>query len=295
MGICQNCLYRNTLNQEKIDLMKRLLPCFLQALLLVCLLVANATAQDESPNKDESSKRDVSELSVDELRTYGELKEHLKNKMRAYTARYRAAASKEDKMEVFKTRPSIDVYRPLLSKLVAEGTEEEADKILTWWWHGERGKKDAPLMSKLLVEHHSKAKMLTKFVPRFGWDLSPAQAEPLFRKVLEATDVDAVKATTSFSLLDLLSKKAKTAEGKEAELLQAEIESLSKSIKTEYAEFTDLVGTPFGERLEGIEFSRKLAIGKPVPDIVGSDLDGVEFKLSDYKDNVVMVSFWGQW
>ena len=132
--------------------MKRLLPCFLQALLLVCLLVANATAQDESPNKDESSKRDVSELSVDELRTYGELKEHLKNKMRAYTARYRAAASKEDKMEVVKTRPSVDVYRPLLSKFVAEGTEEEADKILTWWWHGERGKKDAPLMSKLLVE-----------------------------------------------------------------------------------------------------------------------------------------------
>ena len=125
--------------------MKRLLPCCLQALLFVCLLVANATAQDESSNKDESSKRDVSELSVDELRTYGELKEHLKNKMRAYTARYRAA-SKEDKMEVFKTRPSIDVYRPLLSKFVAEGTERklikfwlgggtanEVKKMLHWW------------------------------------------------------------------------------------------------------------------------------------------------------------------
>ena len=280
--------------------MKRLLPCFLQALLLVCLLVANATAQDESPNKDiapnkeESAKRNVSELSIEELQNFAEFKEHLKTKMRAYTARYRTA-SKEDKMDIFKTRPSTEVYRPLLSKLVAEGTEEEAEKILTWWWHGERGKKNAPLMSKLLVDHHIEAKMLTKFVPRFGWDLSPSQAEPLFRKVLEETNVDAVKATTSFSLLELLSKKVKTVEGKEAELLQAEIESLSKSIKTEYAEFTDLVGTPLGERLEGIEFSKKLAIGKPVPDIVGSDLDGVEFKLSDYKDNVVMVSFWGQW
>ena len=96
MGICQNCLYRNALNQEKIDLMKRLLPCFLQALLLVCLLVANATAQDESPNKDESSKRDVSELSVDELRTYGELKEHLKNKMRAYTCLLYTSPSPRD-------------------------------------------------------------------------------------------------------------------------------------------------------------------------------------------------------
>ena len=274
--------------------MNRLLPCFLQALLLACLLVTNATAQDESPNKEESSKRDVSELSIDELRTYDEFKEHLGIKTRAYIARYRAA-SKEDKIKVFKTRPSYAVYRPLLSKLVAEGTAEEADKILTWWWHGERGKTDAPLMSQLLVDHHSKAEMLTKFVPRFGWDLSPAKAEPLFRRVLEATNVEAVKATTTFSLLNLLFKKAKTVEGKEAELLQAEIESLSKSIKTKYAKYTDLVGTPLGERLEGIEFSRKLAIGKPVPDIVGSDLDGVDFKLSDYEGNVVMISFWGRW
>ena len=274
--------------------MNRRLPCFLQALLLVCLLVANGTAQDESPNKDESSKRDVSKLSIEELRDFAEFREHFGVKMRAYTARFRAA-SKEDKGEVFKTRPSVEEYRPLLSKLIAEGTEEEADKIVTWWWHGERGKKAAPLMSQLLVDHHSEAEMLTKFVPRFGWALSPAKAEPLFRKVLEATNVEAVKAATSFSLLELLSKKVKTAEGKEAELLQAEIESLSKSIKTEYAEFTDLVGTPLGERLEGIEFSKNLAIGNPVPDIFGSDLDGVEFKLSDYKDKVVMVSFWGRW
>ena len=274
--------------------MKRLLPCCLQALLLVCLLVANGSAQDESSNKDESSKRDVSKLSIEELRDFEEMKKHSRIAMRAYTARYRAA-SREGKAEVFRARPSSEVYHPLLSKLVAEGTEEEANEILTWWWHGTRGKRDAELMSQLIVDHHIDAKMLTKFVPRFGWDLTPAKAEPLFRRVLEATNVEAVKATTTFSLFQLLSKKAKTVEGKEAELLQAEIESLSKSIKSEYAEYTDLVGTPFGERLEGIEFSKKLAIGNPVPDIAGSDLDGVEFKLSDYKDNVVMVSFWGQW
>ena len=150
-------------------------------------------------------------------------------------------------------------------------------------------------MSQLLIDHHSEAKMLTKFAPRMRWDLAPEKAEPLLRRVLEATSVDSVKATTSFSLLELLFAKAETAEGEAAELLQAEIESPSKSIKTEYAEFTDLADVTFGERLEGIEFARKLAIGKPVPDIVGADLDGVEFKLSDYQGNVVMISFWGQW
>ena len=273
--------------------MKRLLPCF-QALLIVCLLVANATAQDESSNQDESPSRDVSELSVEELETYEEFREHFRIEMGAYTARFRAASA-EDKTKVFQTRPTVEIYHPLLSKLVAAGTEEQANEIVSWWWHGERGRRDAHLMSQLLIDHHSESKILEKFVPRMGWDLEPEKAEPLLRRVLEASNVKSVKATTSFSLLQLLFKKAETAEGKAAELLQAEIESLSQSIKTEYAEFTDLVDVPFGERLEGIEFAKKLAIGNPVPDIVGSDLDGIDFKLSDYSGNVVMISFWGQW
>jgi cytochrome oxidase Cu insertion factor (SCO1/SenC/PrrC family) len=38
-----------------------------------------------------------------------------------------------------------------------------------------------------------------------------------------------------------------------------------------------------------------LAVGNLAPDIVGSDLDGNEFKLSDYRGKVVMLDFWGDW
>ena len=31
------------------------------------------------------------------------------------------------------------------------------------------------------------------------------------------------------------------------------------------------------------------------PDIAGVDLDGVAFKLSDYKGEVVLLDFWGDW
>jgi hypothetical protein len=40
---------------------------------------------------------------------------------------------------------------------------------------------------------------------------------------------------------------------------------------------------------------RDLAIGKTVPEIEGEDLDGVSFKLSDYRGKVVMLDFWGDW
>ena len=31
------------------------------------------------------------------------------------------------------------------------------------------------------------------------------------------------------------------------------------------------------------------------PDIIGHDLDGVPFKLSDYRGKVVVIDFWGDW
>jgi peroxiredoxin len=40
---------------------------------------------------------------------------------------------------------------------------------------------------------------------------------------------------------------------------------------------------------------RKLAVGQPAPEIVGTDLDGRTFKLSDYRGKVVVLTFSGSW
>ena len=39
----------------------------------------------------------------------------------------------------------------------------------------------------------------------------------------------------------------------------------------------------------------RLQVGMVAPDIVAEDLDGVEFKLSDYRGKVVVIDFWGSW
>jgi len=36
-------------------------------------------------------------------------------------------------------------------------------------------------------------------------------------------------------------------------------------------------------------------LGDTIPEISGSDIDGVEFTLSDYQGKVVMLDFWGDW
>jgi peroxiredoxin len=40
---------------------------------------------------------------------------------------------------------------------------------------------------------------------------------------------------------------------------------------------------------------RYFGIGRVAPDIVGRDADGVEFKLSDYRGQVVVLDFWADW
>ena len=55
-------------------------------------------------------------------------------------------------------------------------------------------------------------------------------------------------------------------------------------------------GTALALRAAAPEFEKaRLQIGMEAPDIVGEDLDGVSFKLSDYRGKVVVLDFWGDW
>jgi len=49
------------------------------------------------------------------------------------------------------------------------------------------------------------------------------------------------------------------------------------------------------EMTGAIDMREKFGVGCEAPDIAGIDLDGVEFKLSDYKGKVIFLDFWGDW
>jgi hypothetical protein len=50
------------------------------------------------------------------------------------------------------------------------------------------------------------------------------------------------------------------------------------------------------KQADGVLFEiEHLQVGCTVPEIEGKDIDGVQFKLSDYRGKVVMLDFWGFW
>lgn len=67
-----------------------------------------------------------------------------------------------------------------------------------------------------------------------------------------------------------------------------------EALKKEYGELAANYGRTYGQMIdEQIETLK--VIGSPAKEIAGKDLDGVAFKLSDYKGKVVLLDFWGYW
>jgi hypothetical protein len=56
-----------------------------------------------------------------------------------------------------------------------------------------------------------------------------------------------------------------------------------------------LIGCPWGVAYRGCYERLFLATGRQAPEIEGEDIDGVPFKLSDYRGKVVVLTFWGFW
>jgi hypothetical protein len=87
-------------------------------------------------------------------------------------------------------------------------------------------------------------------------------------------------------------------------LAKADPDKLSKEAETYYErvikDFAD-VAYPYGGTLGELakenldELRHSILVGKPAPDIEGEDIDGVKFKLSDYRGKVVLLDFWGHW
>lgn len=79
-----------------------------------------------------------------------------------------------------------------------------------------------------------------------------------------------------------------------------EAERTGSAYRTAKAELQKAAEVAKDERLKNeissaIEIREKFSVGLIAPDIEGQDLDGVSFKLSDYKGKVVFLDFWGDW
>ncbi len=96
------------------------------------------------------------------------------------------------------------------------------------------------------------------------------------------------------SLLDELDRR-------DVKAMVVEAESLYERILSEFADVKLLPADSSDHQTIGpaaetwLAARRELAIGKPAPEIAGTDVDGKPLKLSDYRGKVVVLVFWASW
>ena len=133
----------------------------------------------------------------------------------------------------------------------------------------------------LLSRHHLENPKVGTVLGSLAWCEDPAAGE-LLDGVLAKNPAKEARGFACY----VLAQRAKKAADKEA--------LLERCVK----EFSDVKR---GEETLGVvaqrelDASRNVKIGKVPPDIAGKDMDGVAFKLSDYRGKVIVLDFWGFW
>lgn len=190
---------------------------------------------------------------------------------------------------------------------------------LLWVVKRVRGKSDTTRALELLRKHHINSEKLETACEDIANSRSVA-AEKLLRAALDTNPHQAVRAQACYYLAALLNRETDLVEQLRAEpdlaprvlqyygkeygthLSSHDLAVLNKRREQVYTRmrksFPDvkIQDTTMGKIAEQELFAiRHLSVGRPAPEIVGEDIHGKQFKLSDYRGKIVMLTFWGHW
>ena len=181
--------------------------------------------------------------------------------------------------------------------------------------HSMTGGKYYKLAMELLIEHHMDHKDMGELCVRMSYGMPSKVNESLLKRIIDNSETADVKGQATFALasmlhqaktnsrmlhsnkrfLDSLPMDAVAYLHAAGEFKDAKIEKLLTQVVDKFADVETRRGK-LGENAKRLLFEiRHLSIGKVAPDIEGEDIDGVEFKLSDYRGKVVLLDFWGDW
>lgn len=166
---------------------------------------------------------------------------------------------------------------------------EDAIPFLMWIVkHAETDKAASGLALGTLMSVHVESaglRELPGLLKRYQRALGKAAVEAMLRRIEDQSSSADVSALAVLARVEDVAKKAPV-DSKEYQAARADLELAASSVND----------AELKARLEGTIAAREaLSAGAVAQDIEGVDLDGVPFKLSDYKGKIIMLDFWGDW
>lgn len=243
--------------------------------------------------------------------------------MNAYYDLYRNAKTDEERQKIAETTkpPDVSGYAARVKALVDEDPKDEtAFLALSWQLREMSDETVVTLLDKYHFEREGMGDLLRAL------DYAGPAGQSLVERLAEKSPHSSVRGRALFSLAERymedqrLATELKGMSDAEKEETKryvepARFERLSKAdpasfekpaldllrrVDMEYGSIKTHPGTEFESTLGATASAcifeiQNLAVGKVAPDIAGEDVDGVAFKLSEYRGKAVMLDFWGFW
>jgi HEAT repeat protein len=249
-----------------------------------------------------------------------------------FRKRYEAAKSDEEREKVFEWYPDNEAYAAVVLSVAEQHPKDPAafDALLWAVKHARQFHAD-PVFIKAR-DTLARDYLTDPRIGPFCQALRRAQLDPtapaILRDVLAKNPSKPAQAEAAYALAKVLNERAGFAELFSTKATPEQIEGFGKTygkdviatlkradpaaLRKEYEQLLERIladkdyaatvidrgeaKVALGELADRELFSfRHLQPGKPAPDIAGEDVDGVKFKLSDYRGKVVLLDFWGHW
>lgn len=150
-------------------------------------------------------------------------------------------------------------------------------------------KKAKSFAEKSLFKYHYKGDALLPYASKIAAKTG-IESEALLKKIIKTKASKKVKSVAAYGIASNQIASFKGSKATEKDI----IKKLTAAMK--YAGNAKIGNTPLKKLADNKLFGfTKLRIGAEAEDIVGEDIDGKKFKLSDYRGKVVFLDFWGDW
>ncbi|MBL8858905.1 MAG: redoxin domain-containing protein [Planctomycetes bacterium] len=243
----------------------------------------------------------------------------------AYYDLFRKAQSDEERQKLAETtaRPDVRALQARVRALLSEdATDMTAFQALKWLLRNSDGQDMLTRDVALLESHHFQRPEMTDVLASLQYSTDPA-CKLLLQNLATGSPHRNVRGRALMSQAEALKSEAELSAtvralpaGRDREeyvkfLGQAEFDRLAEldskageertialyeQVVRAYADVPASRRGTIGDQAQAaIHELQNLVVGKTAPDISGEDIDGVAFKLSDYRGKVVLLDFWGHW
>jgi hypothetical protein len=288
--------------------------------ILACIFVTACDSSTKEPTKKDADNKATATTPA-KTNPAAELAAEYKVAFDEFMKKVQSAQRLE-RAEIMKSNPAPE-FAEQFRTLAAENADSEIEATALGWLanNSDQPEEKAQALATLMEKYRDSPVMKDASVAIVASGKPSQQAEDNLRSIMKNSPHREARGAAAYELVTYLDRykmyvdsidelaeneRFVAAMGEEGidylrnlKVNDAEMEKLYDSIVKEYPDVVinqfgrdTVIGEAAGSALFEI---RNLSMGCVAPDIEGSDLDGEEFALSDYRGKVVMLDFWGHW